>query len=124
MPIKGAKATVKVAKAPPGVAKNVGVKVGKAAGVEQNIQNASPQVREAYNSVKDWLGERCKMIRNNDEVMVLMSEDGLRKFRVDLDYTTIDGSKFFPMHTHLQELKNGKWKDAVKGFHKIYPKGK
>jgi hypothetical protein len=52
-----------------------------------------------------------------------MSKDGLRKFRVDRDHTSNTG-KFTPMHIHLQEFRNGKWRDAVKGFHKMYPKEK
>ena len=86
-------------------------------GVEQMLKNTSPQVREAYNSVKDWLGEGCKMVRNDERGIVLMSEDGLRKFRTDL----LD--KKYPPHVHLQEFINGEWGDAVPGLHHIYPKG-
>lgn len=62
------------------------------------------------------LGEGCKMVRSDEQGMVLMSKDNLRKFRFDFEY------KQYPTHMHLQEFRNGKWRDAVKGLHKIYPK--
>lgn len=51
-----------------------------------------------------------------------MSKDGLRKFRFDFDTTTSE-AKFFPTHMHLQQLVNGKWRDAIRGIHHIYPNG-
>jgi hypothetical protein len=38
------------------------------------------------------------------------------KFRVDFKNPGNDAP-----HVHLEELVNGKWRDAVKGVHRIYP---
>ena len=45
-----------------------------------------------------------------------MSKDGLRKLRFDVINPHGDAP-----HIHLEILKNGKWKDALKGAHIIYP---
>ena len=105
----GVTKAAKAAKVEGGVAKG-------AARIEQIIHGASPQVQEAYASAKDWLGEGCRMVRNDKQGMVLVSKDGLRKFRTDL----LD--KKYPPHVHLEELRNGGWQDAVEGMHHIYPK--
>ena len=45
-----------------------------------------------------------------------MSQDGLRKLRLDIIYPHGDAP-----HIHLEIFKNGKWRDALKGSHRIYP---
>ena len=60
------------------------------------------------------------LVAETAKAMVLISEDGLRKFR--FDFIKEDALRPIPTHAHLQEFRNGKWRDAVKGVHKIFPK--
>lgn len=46
-----------------------------------------------------------------------MSKDGLRKIRFDIKNPHGDAP-----HIHLEEFINGKWRDAILGTHRIYPK--
>ena len=46
-----------------------------------------------------------------------MSKDGLRKIRFDIKNSHGDAP-----HIHFEVFKNGKWKDALPGTHRIYPK--
>ncbi len=46
-----------------------------------------------------------------------MSNDGLRKMRFDIKNPHRDAP-----HIHLEIFKNGKWRDAIPGTHRIYPK--
>lgn len=50
---------------------------------------------------------------------IFMSKDDFKKVRWDWNNQGNDLK-----HMHFQELKNGKWKDVVKGNHRIYFKGK
>ena len=97
-------------------------RVERAAKVEQMLQGASEQVQEAYLSEKSWLGEGSITVRNDNKAMVLMSKDGLRKFRFDFDNTTSEGKSFLA-HAHLQEFRNAGWRDAIEGIHRIYSAG-
>ncbi len=47
-----------------------------------------------------------------------MSKDGLRKMRFDIKNPHHGDAP----HIHLEIFKNGKWKDAIPGTHRIYPK--
>ena len=67
--------------------------------------------------VKEWLGEDAKAIRNKAQDDIFMSKDGLRKIRFDIRNSQGD----LP-HIHLEEFINGKWRDAIPGTHRIYPK--
>ena len=57
------------------------------------------------------------MIVNKRGDIVLISKDGLRKFRTDLK------DKKYPPHMQLEEFKNGTWRDAISEIHHICPKG-
>ena len=48
---------------------------------------------------------------------VFISNDGVRKMRFDINNSQGDRP-----HIHLEINKNGKWKDAISGNHRIYPK--
>jgi hypothetical protein len=85
--------------------------------VDAIIKGSSKNVQEAYSSAKAWLGADCRAITNPSGDMVFMSKDGLRKFRFDIKNPNRD----LP-HVHLEVLHNGKWRDAAKGNHRIYPK--
>ncbi len=68
-------------------------------------------------SAKQWLGKDYRVISNKADDIVFMSKDGLRKMRFDINATQGD----LP-HVHLEILKNGRWRDAIPGTHRIYPK--
>lgn len=75
------------------------------------------QIVEAANSAKKWLGPGYKKVTNKAGDLILMSKDGLRKIRFDLKNSHGDKP-----HVHLEIFKNGKWRDALKDQHRIYPK--
>jgi hypothetical protein len=56
-------------------------------------------------------------IVNDAGDIVLLSKDGNRKFRVDINNPGNDKP-----HAHLQIKVNGDWIDAIPGVHRIYPK--
>jgi hypothetical protein len=63
------------------------------------------------------LGDDFKTITNKSGDKVFMSSDGLRKVRFDI----MNAGNDIP-HMHLQIFKNNKWRDAISGMHRIYPK--
>lgn len=66
---------------------------------------------------KSWLGEDATNITNKAGDEIFVSKDGLRKMRFDIKNSQGD----LP-HVHLEKFVNGKWRDAIKGIHRIYPK--
>ncbi|MCG8340623.1 MAG: hypothetical protein MI674_05140 [Cytophagales bacterium] len=84
--------------------------------IEKRLEGASAGVKAAYKSAKEWLGPNCKIFTKESGDIVLMSQDGLRKLRLDVIYPHGDAP-----HIHLEIFKNGKWRDALKGTHRIYP---
>ncbi len=74
-------------------------------------------VEQAGNFAKSWLGEDATSITNKAGDEIFMSKDGLRKMRFDIKSSQGD----LP-HVHLEKFVNGKWRDALKGIHRIYPK--
>jgi hypothetical protein len=91
-----------------------GVKVER---IDKIIESSSRNVQEAYSSAKAWLGEDCRMITKDAGDIILISKDGLRKLRFDIKNPHRDVP-----HVHLRVFRNGKWRDAIKGKHRIYPK--
>ncbi len=74
-------------------------------------------VDDAVKSAKSWLGKGYKPITNKAGDKIFISKDGLRKMRIDFKNAHGDSP-----HIHLEVFKNGKWKDALPGTHRIYPK--
>jgi RHS repeat-associated protein len=74
-------------------------------------------VETAANSAKSWLGRGADWIINKSGDVIFTSEDGLRRFR----YNTINPHGDLP-HVHLEEFIRDKWRDAIPGIHRIYPK--
>ena len=85
--------------------------------LEKRITKASPGVQAAYKSAREWLGEGARTITNKAGDLILVSKDGLRKMRFD-----INNPHGYAPHIHLQSFRNGKWRDAISGKHHIYPK--
>ncbi len=71
----------------------------------------------AGESAKRFLGKDYRVVTNKAGDRIFMSKDGLRKIRFDFNATQGD----LP-HAHLEILKNGRWRDAIPGTHRIYPK--
>ena len=66
---------------------------------------------------KSWLGDNYKTITNKNGDEIFISEDGLRKMRFDIKNSHGDDP-----HIHIEEFRNGRWRDAIPGDHRIYPK--
>ena len=71
---------------------------------------------DIVSKIGEWLGEDFKSIVNKAGDKILLSKDGMRRFRVDINNPHGDSP-----HIHLEIKINGKWKDAF-GKHRIYPK--
>jgi hypothetical protein len=86
---------------------------------EQKLANASPKVQEGYKFITQWLGEGSRAIINKNGDLVLMSKDGLKKIRFDIN-------KPYPHihpHTHIEQFINGQWvKGQYEGVPQLYPK--
>ncbi|MCG8340596.1 MAG: hypothetical protein MI674_05005, partial [Cytophagales bacterium] len=102
--------------------KEVGVKrdvkaTQQLSSLEKRITRASPGVQAAYKSAREWLGEGTKTITNKVGDLILVSQDGLRKMRFDINNPYSSAP-----HIHLQSFRNGKWRDAISGKNHIYTK--
>lgn len=75
------------------------------------------RVNDAAALARQFLGSGYKVITNKVGDTILMSEDGLRKIRFDFINTSGD----LP-HVHIEKLVKGKWRDAILGVHRIYPR--
>lgn len=75
------------------------------------------KVGNVAKQVQKWLGKDYKTITNKAGDNIFMSKNGLRKMRFDIKNSHGDAP-----HIHLEILKNGKWRDAIPGTHRIYPK--
>ena len=74
-------------------------------------------VDDVAKQMRLWLGKNYKSITNKAGDNIFMSSDGLRKIRFDIKNPHGDKP-----HIHLEVFENGKWKDAIPGTHRIYPK--
>jgi len=70
---------------------------GKAAQVNK-IENLA-------NDMKSWLGDGAKLIKNKSGDTVIISKDGARRIRFDINNPSPHNSP----HGHIEELVNGKW---------------
>ena len=77
----------------------------------------SSKVLNASKQASKWLGKDFKTITNKAGDKIFMSKDGLKKMRLD-----IKNPHGNVPHIHLEIFKNGKWRDAIPGTHRIYPK--
>jgi hypothetical protein len=75
-------------------------------------------VRNVGDDVAKWLEKDARVITNKAGDIVVISEDGLRKIRFDFNNPCGD----LP-HVHLEVFENARWRDAIPGVHRIYPKG-
>jgi hypothetical protein len=85
--------------------------------LEANAAKGTGKVWDAAKLAKEWLGEDAKVVTNKAGDKVITSKDGLRKIRFDIKNSQGDAP-----HMHLEEFKNGKWRDVISGKHRIYPK--
>ena len=105
----------------------VGGMVGTAQGVRYAKANnldawsgeakINSKVLEASKQAEQWLGKNYKTITNKSGDKIFISDDGLRKIRFDISNPHGDSP-----HIHLEIFRNGKWRDAILGTHRIYPK--
>jgi len=90
---------------------------------------SNKKIRRAVDAVEEFLGGRPdpKSIRINKKGDIIIMR-GNKKFRMDVKNP---GTKMGPdgkviadePHFHLQELRNGKWRDAGKGHRHYFEKG-
>jgi len=64
---------------------------------------------------KEWLGEGARPIVNDVGDHVFLSKDGLRKLRFDTQ--NLKGTDV--PHAQLEVFRNGKWRDAISGYHHL-----
>jgi len=96
-------------------------RAGKATVVADDAAAIAPRVtgavEDAAQASKRFLGDGYRTITNKAGDEIFMSKDGLRKMRFDFKNTQGD----LP-HVHLEVFRNGRWRDAIPGTHRIYPK--
>jgi RHS repeat-associated protein len=71
-------------------------------------------VQNTFSSIEEYLGPNPRLITNSYGDKVLLSEDGLRRIRVDFNHPYPHQSP----HLHVEELVNGHWHKSGP----IYPK--
>lgn len=81
----------------------------------KTAKTAPAEMSEGARLVLDWVGPNARGQLNNAGDLIISSSS--RKFRVVFRNPGND----LP-HMHLEELVNGKWKDAIRGTHRIYPR--
>ncbi|GIW95290.1 MAG: hypothetical protein KatS3mg110_3331 [Pirellulaceae bacterium] len=77
----------------------------------------SDKVQRVAAEIMDWLGPGAKVVEKNEDVLVIISKDNNRKFRID--WMRRGGDK---PHAHL-EVRNpvtNEWHDAIPGVHRLY----
>jgi hypothetical protein len=89
----------------------------EASGLVEDAGKTGGLVDDVAKNAKSWLGKDYKAVTNKAGDNIFMSKDGLRKMRFDIKNPHGDAP-----HIHLEIFKNGKWKDAIPGAHRIYPK--
>ncbi|EFB41443.1 hypothetical protein pah_c034o001 [Parachlamydia acanthamoebae str. Hall's coccus] len=62
--------------------------------------------------VSEWLGQGTKIIKNKAEDVILLSKDGLRKVRFDLNRPDPHTNP----HAHIEELVNDIWQKSGQYF--------
>jgi hypothetical protein len=80
------------------------------------VAQVGTQLSAGAQKVFDFMGPNATGKLNKAGDLIVMSEDKLTKFRVDLKNPGND----IP-HMHLEQFVNGKWRDAIPGIHRIYP---
>ncbi len=85
--------------------------------IEREVASGGGNLLNATKQAKQWLGKDYRTITNKAGDNIFMSNDGLRKIRFDIKNLHGDAP-----HLHLEIFKNGKWRDAILGTHRIYPK--
>ncbi len=87
--------------------------VGQAAKAE----DLNGGIHGAGEAAKRFLGDGYRTITNRAGDKIFMSKDGLRKIRFDFRNPHGD----LP-HVHLEVFRNGRWRDAISGVHRLYPR--
>jgi hypothetical protein len=66
--------------------------------------------------ISNWLGQGARVVRNDAGGFVILSRDGLRRFRIDFA-----GPGTPPAHAHFEvwDPKIRDWVDAIPGRHRI-----
>jgi hypothetical protein len=72
------------------------------------------KITNLVNGIKSWLGPEAKLVINKSGDIVLLSKDGKRRERFDINNPSPHQSP----HGHVEELVNGKWKKSGQ----LYPK--
>ncbi len=88
-----------------------------AGGVRMPTRTAAGSVDDVATQARNWLGKDYRVITNRAGDNIFMSKDGLRKMRFDIRNSGGDAP-----HVHLEQFSNGRWRDAIPGTHRIYPK--
>jgi intein/homing endonuclease len=73
------------------------------------------EVQEVGDRIANWLGQGFRIARNDERAFVAISQDGLRRFRIDFL-----GHGHHPKpHAHLEIFKKDvkRWIDAIPGRH-------
>jgi hypothetical protein len=66
---------------------------------------AAGRVPQTVSQAAEWLGPEARVITNNAGDRIFLSQDGLRRIRVDINRPYSHSSP----HVHVEELINGQW---------------
>jgi len=83
-------------------------------------EESNAKIRRAADAVEDFLGGKPdRVILNKDRDLTIMK--GNKKFRMDINNPNFKPDRVTPddPHFHLQEYRNGKWRDATQD-HRLY----
>jgi hypothetical protein len=68
-------------------------------------EEGSALVEQTAQDIRAWVGDDARLIRNDDGDTILISKDGTRRVRFDVNRPYPHESP----HAHIEELVNGKW---------------
>ena len=93
--------------------------------IRQAVQSSVPnsKIGSVAKDISEFVGEGASYKRNGNDDLFIISKDGKRQVRFDINNPGMKGTTPDSPHMHLLEKKsndNG-WKDALKGTHRIYP---
>jgi len=88
-----------------------------AGGITAPVRAGTRSIDDALAQSRQFLGKDFRAITNKAGDSVFLSKDGLKKMRFDVRNPGNDAP-----HVHIEVLRNNKWRDAIPGTHRIYPK--
>ncbi|MCL1999440.1 MAG: hypothetical protein FWG65_11815 [Turicibacter sp.] len=79
--------------------------------------SSNPKISKILTHMEDWLGAEARLIRNKYGDKIILSKDGLRRVRFDINRPKPHNNQ----HMHVEHLVGSKWKAVDPNKKQLYP---